>query len=873
MNKFKQNLTDLDVKKLFVEHKIDEIVEIEKLLDAEIERKRTELRSMVGDRYKDILTASDSIKSMKTISSKIVESIENITSSCDRLLENADCNQKKAAVSQNDEKNNERMLVIQIRLAMYVNDEIWMYLDKEDHFNAAQLYLLGQNIHTGLSLINSPLIQKVPLLTHIKSNLSLLRGIILSRVIKKLESVELTAEQTCSNLNSLMLLNNQSTNELVCVFMEHRKTALETVMNIGHSSVRVQISAILKCLITTIHLLYECFMCDSKNALIFKQLEEILSDNSKPTFSKLKMPESLLLLYIPQIIKEFRPKCKGQREDVNIFPEGKFLEKWLENTKETVQQGLRKSLEVIKNIKGLHLVREEALKIETPKDWEKICETVELPKNFSAWQYFFQSLITERAQQLIADKVRKNLSEFFEDINEVLTDSKKYKLKELDLRSYVWSEDSKDINKMINQHTGISVKAMGFSKPIVTLCDKLDGKFFELLNDLSQYLYGMDIDREGLNIPSFARDQKFVDVDILQRSLIEECVSENMKLSQILSDRLNREISEETVKHSLFCIRILQAITKLCPCFKKCCSLNNELGEWYKICDNFNKCNMQLWNKWIDYSVGKTKDICLKNFTNLLPQSTLGMFLKWDSIEIQEQTDDKVFKSQIKVPLKPSTALEDLLVKLNHNVCCVLPHTLPKTVHVQFIEENVEAILNRYKELLNFELNQNQALQFLFDVKYLTLFCVRRENERLVGFSLDICDKLRSKIDPFDLDVFYAYLQTNVKKAALQSQVIFGCLLPSSMQLSNLEISDRGKEQEKEPSVLAVSYSSTTAWFPLLPITAPSQKHLVTFPEKEEKVQPGKPITKTPKKSTDIGSSVKSNASSLFSGLTTDWFS
>lgn len=48
MNKYKHNLIDLDVKKLFVEHKIDEIVEIEKILDAEIERKRTELRSMVG---------------------------------------------------------------------------------------------------------------------------------------------------------------------------------------------------------------------------------------------------------------------------------------------------------------------------------------------------------------------------------------------------------------------------------------------------------------------------------------------------------------------------------------------------------------------------------------------------------------------------------------------------------------------------------------------------------------------------------------------------------------------------------------------------------------------------------------------------------
>lgn len=876
MNKYKHNLIDLDVKKLFVEHKIDEIVEIQKLLDAEIERKRTELRSMVGDRYKDILTASDSIKSMKDISSKIVESIENITSSCDRLLENAEIDEK-TSIPQNEEKITERMLVIQIRLAMFVNDEIWIYLDKEDHLNAAQLYLLGQNIHTGLSLINSPLIQKVPLLKHVKQNLSSLRGIILSRVIKKLESVELTSEQTCSNLNSLMLLNNQNTNELVSIFMEHRQTALGTVINITHPSVRVQISAMVKCLITTIHLLYECFLCGSEDGLIFKQLEEITSEKSKPTFSKLKMPESPLLAYIPKIVKEFKPKCKQQKKDEHIYLKENFFKKWLETTKETVKQGLSKSLRVITNVKGLHLIREEALKIETPREWEKICESVNLPKSFSVWHFFFQSLITERAQELIADKVKLNINEFNEDIKKSLIDSKKYKLNELDLRQYFWSEELKDINKMNNQYTGIAIKSMGYSKTIVTLCQKVDERFFELLNDLSQYLYGQDIDRNNLNLPALMRDeiqkQRFFDMDILQKCLVQQCVTENLKLSQLLSDNLKKEVDEETVKNALFCIRLLQAVTKLCPCFKKCCSLNNELEEWYKICENFNKSSLHMWNVWIQYFVGKTEKMCSENFKDILPQTTLALFLRWDIIEIQEQTEDKVFKSQIKLPLKPSTVLEDILVKLNDSLCSVLPHTLPKVVHVQFIEDNTNVILNRYNELPFSELNQNQALQFLFDVKYLTSVCVRRENERLVGVSQDICDKLRSRIDPFDLDVFYTYLQMNVKKAAVQSQVILGCLLPSSMQMSNLEISDRSKEQEKEPSVLALSKPSTNAWFPLLPITAPSHKHLGIFPEKKEKIQPGKTVTKTPKKSTDIGSSVKSNASSIFSGLTTDWFS
>lgn len=44
----RSELTNLDVIKLFEDRSVDEIIAIEKLLDAEIERKRNDLRSMVG---------------------------------------------------------------------------------------------------------------------------------------------------------------------------------------------------------------------------------------------------------------------------------------------------------------------------------------------------------------------------------------------------------------------------------------------------------------------------------------------------------------------------------------------------------------------------------------------------------------------------------------------------------------------------------------------------------------------------------------------------------------------------------------------------------------------------------------------------------
>lgn len=148
---------------------------------------------------------------------------------------------------------------------------------------------------------------------------------------------------------------------------------------------------------------------------------------------------------------------------------------------------------------------------------------------------------------------------------------------------------------------------------------------------------------------------------------------------------------------------------------------------------------------------------------------------KWDTIEIQEQTEEKVFVSQIRVPSQLSLVLHDILTRLSNNINAMLPHTLPKQVHLQFIERNINVILNSYESVLDLNLNQNLSLQFLFDVKFLTTFCIPKENIELMQKSQSICDKLRSKVDPFDLDVFYSYIQNNVKQSVFQMQVSF-CL-------------------------------------------------------------------------------------------------
>lgn len=145
---------------------------------------------------------------------------------------------------------------------------------------------------------------------------------------------------------------------------------------------------------------------------------------------------------------------------------------------------------------------------------------------------------------------------------------------------------------------------------------------------------------------------------------------------------------------------------------------------------------------------------------------------KWETFEIQEQTDESVFKSQIKIPGQPSLYLQQTLTEINMKINAVLPHTVPRQIHVEFIECNVEKILVQYDKLLTKELNQVQALQFLYDVKFISTLCVPKGNIKLMAFAQKLADGYRSKIDPFDLDVFYSYLQNNIKRNVIQMQVV-----------------------------------------------------------------------------------------------------
>lgn len=107
-----------------------------------------------------------------------------------------------------------------------------------------------------------------------------------------------------------------------------------------------------------------CFLaCEgSKKGLLWQKLNEIILDNSPSTLSKVNIPKSPLASHIPEVVRNFRPKC-GTCNNLSTTDMHKVIEDWLTNTTDILNSGLKKSLDLVIHMKGLHIIRQESLKI------------------------------------------------------------------------------------------------------------------------------------------------------------------------------------------------------------------------------------------------------------------------------------------------------------------------------------------------------------------------------------------------------------------------------------------------------------------------------------------------------------------------------
>jgi conserved oligomeric Golgi complex subunit 1 len=791
---------------------------------------------------------------MKTTSSNISANIISLNSQNKEHLMGFKTDSDQQRKLNRSANNNLFGVVVQIKILTILPELIWSRIDKDDFFVATQLFIFSRHISTGLKLdANNDIMKKFPVAKKQWDLLAPFFYTIKQQCMSTLERENLSSETASKCLASLMLLENCQLEKLLTTFVQTRlKTFTGIIENDDYGLVKEKLLQSLKILMSTATIIHECFIGEAgRDGLLIQELKKISAENSDPTLKLLEHVNTPIFQTLPDIISKYRPQVFFNQ--LNKESLHSTIQSWLKSVENVSHNQLKALVQLIVSIKTIQDIQQQIRKtIEKPKNWSTMCKDLYLPENIDFFKEFYLSLINDRIESIINIFWSTILTELNEEVDKLITDNDKV---HRDMKHYVWIEDSldnplslKDALSPNKQSHRLLMKVKGFTTSIVDVCNKIDGNLELLFTDLKMYLGGISDVAE-------LRRAKNVDPDHKKIVLfLRECSRENISslITSIKSSKFNK-----TAENCIMIARLLQAISELCPNLRLCFSGDSLLEpsylrdptkdddsekEWNNICSLLEEESIRFWCLWLDIFINEWKTLDQSSDANMM----LKDFPSWDSITIEEKDEsDNVVQSQIYVPSQLSLSIQCWIYDIISSLNRVIPHTLPKIIHLQIIEKLVEKLHARYQALSVHEFtigNQKAAWQFFLDVKVLMTLFVGRDNKVMTEKLQLLVNSFKSIIDPFDFDVFYQHVNGNIKRNVARMQHGFGCLVPNMEHLSSLLANQSmTSPHDKDPNVLTMSSNANSiGWFPLLPIITTKENAPAPAQEtskKEEKVR------------------------------------
>ena len=152
-----ESILSLDPDKIFELHNIDQVKDLVRQLQHETDRKREELRTLVGERYRDLMEAAETIICMRDTSSEVLNKMQTTQDSMSTLSDQLNSFRKKfdhdasEELFENDEDVAQYALAAQIKLLMDIPERIWNAIEAREYVTATKFYLFARHIHTNLT--------------------------------------------------------------------------------------------------------------------------------------------------------------------------------------------------------------------------------------------------------------------------------------------------------------------------------------------------------------------------------------------------------------------------------------------------------------------------------------------------------------------------------------------------------------------------------------------------------------------------------------------------------------------------------------------------------------------------------------------------
>ncbi|XP_033096428.1 conserved oligomeric Golgi complex subunit 1-like [Anneissia japonica] len=523
----------MDTNTLFEQFTVDEIRQVERNTRADIEKKKEDLRLMVGERYRELIEAADTITDMKICSDRIVKSVKEMQNYCTTLrtthLTKGIGTAIRTQAKDKTCKSTFYSIASQIKLLLDMPEKIWGAIENRQHLRGTQLYLLACHIMSSLQLdgVNqqsTQLLTWFPILSRQWAAVSHFKASILQSCRSMLKDSVMSDEDTSEALCSIILLEDSSPRQVFTEFLLARKTAVQHCFQSAHhgASIKQQVCNVIQLISTTIRQIYTIFYCDEnksgtspiekkqgdspKSDLLLHTLTAVTSlpkNDSEDLLAKEVMGGSYTK-HLPASITGFRPSLRTPGVAISAQYLHQSVEEWVDTCVQDVHTGVGRLFNYINTIKGLTSIRDalwELLKQdEDVVDWKVACKSI-MNQPLSLWGEFVRPLFLNRAQAIIQDDLDKTTTTIQNTTNQVIQEINSNP-DERDIAGFVWTESASDMpnaaawsggsSKLPSDAGGLYMKTRAYTNQVQSLCSAFNTKLQKLLEDLSIYTQQAD---------------------------------------------------------------------------------------------------------------------------------------------------------------------------------------------------------------------------------------------------------------------------------------------------------------------------------------------------------------------------------------------
>ncbi|EDW59822.1 conserved oligomeric Golgi complex subunit 1 [Drosophila virilis] len=892
------DLLQLDVDTLFEQHGVSEIDAVQKKIQTVVENKREELRTMVGERYRDLLKAADTIAAMQTSAGTLIEQVHCVQSNCRSLNEQqllgfqttptaaeVQLQQRTA----NKQLSNYYSTMVQIKLLSSLPELIWTHIDREQFYAATELFIFSRHISTGLQLdAKNALMQRLPVALKQWEILRPFHVTIKQSVLAVLEREQLSAEMAVDCMLSLLLLDKCDLGQVLQTFLQLRATAYVNCLQSQSSDadkdkprrVKERILASLHILNGTIELLDTCLLA---NGLLFVRLAECIAPTSPPSISRMDSSERQLAYLLPDIIAGYKP----QFETPKLAPQqlSDALRQWMSQIDRLAAKQLQQIFALVGNMQTIQDIK-LAAGATASRSYAELEQQLKLPQaQLDFYRIKYMPLINARVREIIRSSWSAALQQTYEQVVKLVENSTP------PAPLQIWREQSDDLPLSLaaalsDQPKRLANRTKGYETATIALCGHFDAQLAAIVQELNVLLQEQTTRAEDkLALIKFLRETA-------QQQMTEY-------LRQLKALRLQE-------RHALLqALRNTLALIELCPHLKLCfCQPSSwrqwagnltagGVEQWQRLCAQFEEELLQLWLHIVDDILARHN--CAEKLPHPITHDVvLRDFALWQTqtLEQRDEEHDQNVQSTIRIPSQPRLSLQTYLHGLIQALNDAVPQTLPPKVLHAFNQQLLTQLLAHYEQLAAAEgtrCSQNIALQLYFDLKFLeSVFGVTREERSLYEQFHALQRSLRDCIDPFDFELFAEHITVQVSRSTTRLHGELGVLTPS--QDNTQAASGSALSHEADPNVLCLSSTgSTSLWFPLLPIVMPQaaaataavqaeRKSLASAPDKGTTTPTRKPLGRKSdaSASASTNSSINNNKSkssaATFFGMSQEWF-